>query len=219
MDRFSLNVTPESRRFIQRVVVFSFTGGILGVAIGSIIDHWDRLRHLGHRALLLTRSIFDPEWHEWRRLRPLTEARDHFDDVEHEDMSLEKTCNVCHDLVFWTPHRVESDYKWAFNPDAGGLADKHCTDRSPCYPLLHEWVQSAMEGCISCQIVVDALAAFDSKLFDGYNPRDDGFGLPKVHIRAIFNGDRPLSVIVVRPWYDWFNQREEILEVFTQIGT
>jgi hypothetical protein len=195
-------------------------GAVLGVLIGYAIDYWPQLRisyHVPPLWLLRLRFLWENcVAREWENLAPLLEAGNRDTEGSPASDAPISPCQVCHGLIYDTPHRETTPGTWTMRPGIG--FDTFIKDLSCPYPRTCDWVFSASQGCNSCQIVVDAVSAYVPDLFRSYAPQSDDLGLGSTHIRAIANEAKPLGVVICKPWIPWQSEREEYLEVFTGVG-
>ena len=196
-------------------------GAVLGGLIGYAIDNWSELRdcyHLPSPWLLRLRILWENYvTREWEKLVPLLGEgnRDSEGSPAFDPSTI--PCQVCHGLTYDTPHREQTPGDWKMRVGLG--FDILIEDLSCPYPRTCDWVISAIQGCISCQIIVDAVSAYSPDLFKDYTPQSDDLGLGSTHIRAIANQAKPLGVCICKPWIPWQSEREEYLEIFTEVGT
>lgn len=208
------------RSLLVTSIIWGAAGAFLGGLIGSVIDNWPQLRDCFRpRSPWLFRLQFLWEnWvtKEWEMLAPLLGE----EDKDTESLPALDTptisCQVCHGLIYNTPHRYQTAGEWKMRRGVG--YDIFIDDLSCPYPRTCDWVVSAIHGCISCQIVVDAVSTHSPELFKDYTPQSEDLGLGSTHIRAIANQAKPLGVSICKPWIPWQSDREEYLEVFTEVG-
>jgi hypothetical protein len=206
-----------SSDFWFNTIVGGAVGAVLGGLIGSVIDNWTELR-TSYRYSALWLQFTWEYWvtREWASLAPLLVESNK--DAQGTPAANPPTisCPVCHGLAYDTPHREQSPGEWKLRPGAGFDL---LIDGSRCpYPRTSDWVTSATQGCVSCQIVVDAVSAYSPGIFSDYTLQSDDLGLGSTHIRAIANQGKPLSVAICKPSIPWQSEREEYLEVLTGLG-
>lgn len=218
--------SAATRVFVQSryfpILTGAVTGALLGGAIGFAIDNQHIIRWKASD--LLSRWVFRFRliWEncitrEWQALTPLLED----EIVPGDPLSLDVnspavSCQVCHNLIYDSPHRYATLGAWRMR--GTGWYDYFVEDKSCPYPQTRDWVASAIQGCVPCQIVVDAVSAYSPQIFKDYTPELDAPGLLSTHIRAWGNPGKPLAVSICRPWNSWYSEREEYLEVFTKVG-
>lgn len=206
-------------RFWVTTISGGAVGAVLGVLIGYAIDIWPQLRDchdLPSSWLLRLRFQWEKcVTKEWDKLAPLLEGDKDTEDSPACD-TLTTQCQICHGLTYDTPHREQTPGDWKMRVGVG--FDLFIEDLSCPYPRTCDWVTSALKGCISCQIIVDAVSAFSPDLFKDYTPQSADLGLGGTHIRAIANQAKPIGVFICKPWIPWQSEREKYLEVFTEIG-
>jgi len=209
---------------LSRALLTSITWGAVGAVLGSLaryaVDNFSQLREctaLSYRWLVEFQFLWE-HWvtKEWGNLVPLLEEKKN--DAESPSVFAGPTisCQVCHGLSYDTPHREATPGKWEMHVGRG--FDMFIEDLSCTYPRTCDWVGSAICGCTSCQIVINAVSAYSPEIFKNYTPESDDLDLGSTHIRAIANRIKPLGVVICRPWIPWQSEREEYLEVFTEVG-
>lgn len=196
-------------------------GAVIGGLFGHTIDNWPQVRNYYHSPslwLLKLRFLWEScVTREWEKLVPLLGKQNRDIEASPAFDTPTTSCQVCHGLIYDTPHREQTPGVWKMRPGAG--FDLLIEDLSCPYPRICDWVLSATQGCISCQIVVDAVSAYAPDLFNEYTAQSDDLGLGSVHIRAIANQAKPLGISICRPWIPWQSDREEYLEVFTDVDS
>ena len=203
--------------FLTKTAACAVFGGMIGFAIENRLLLWVddgfpsrwlfRLRLLWE--IMVTR--------EWQHLTPLLEDNgESGGSGESPPTDSTVSCLVCHDLIYDSPHRFQTPGTWKSR--GTGWYDCFIDDMSCQYPQTRDWVAAAVGGCVSCQIVVDAVSSYSPELFKDYKPGSDHLGLPSTHIRAWASPGKPLAVSICRAWIPWQSEREEYLEVFTKVG-
>jgi hypothetical protein len=194
-----------SSEALKRTISWSLIGGVVGSLIGFAIDLWPRRQDLWEQWVT----------GEWRGLEPLLAERE--EEEQRPDIEIPtELCRTCHGLNYNTPHRYEPLGEWKLRTGRG--FDRFFKDSSTTYPRIDEWVHSAIQGCVSCQLVVDAVSVYSPQIFRDYDRQLEEPSPERLHIRAFPNPGKPLTVVICRPWITWHSDREEYLEVFTDIG-
>ena len=202
-------------KFYLNAIIGGAVGAVLGGLVGYLFDNWPHIQE--YRFLSRLQFLWEG-WvtTEWDRLDSL------LDEVIEDCVGLPAlitptiSCQVCHGLIYDTPHREQATGDWQVRIGRG--FDMRFEDSSCPYPRICDWVISAMHGCSSCQIVVDAMSVYSPEIFKGYMPQSDDLGLGSIHIRAMANQGKPLGIGICRPWIPWQSEREEYVEVFTEVG-
>jgi hypothetical protein len=196
-----------------RIATCGVLGGVLGFVIENFVLGNDGL---ASRWFLTLQNLWESHvTREWRNLVPLVDDEADLESIP-PTYSSTSSCSVCFGLIYDSPHRYSTPGTWKAR--GIGWYDNYVEDMSCSYPRTCDWVFSAKHGCTSCQIVVDAVSSFSPELFKDYKSELKDLGLASTHIRAWGNPSRPLGLSICRPWKPWYSEREEFLEVFTEVG-
>jgi hypothetical protein len=102
----------------------------------------------------------------------------------------------------------------------GGTMAPWLTGEVPPLPGAATWIRSAIGGCESCQLVVDAISALRPGFFAEYDPMDErSHGLAHKGWQAVVVPGEPLIVVLADASINWAHLRYTVLEIFTPKGT
>ena len=137
----------------------------------------------------------------------------------------EPPCKVCKGLPYLVPSR---DTDWRLKDESRNmflLPDAVCQKAKlpncstgvrimnnyiPPHPEAGQWLRSAMNGCTTCQIVVDGVDCIRPGWFgDGVS------SLANKYIGAAAVPDSPLTIILTDTSFEWYHERILTVELFS----
>jgi hypothetical protein len=159
---------------ITRIAAYGLIGGILGFTIENWHIHRDT-DGLPFRWFFGLKVLWEHfVTREWQELTPIFEDNGDTKNLPPAN-SPTVSCQVCQSLIYESPHHHTTPGTWQTR--GTGWYDYFVEDLNCSYPRTGKWVASARQGCVSCQIVVDAVSSYSPKIFRDYKPELDDMGL------------------------------------------